>query len=462
MAADAADAAASERWISAWGTALQSIPQLANLPPLYRAPDVAGRTVRQLIYLQIDSKRMRLRISNLYGTEPLVVESMSVARAMSGSNPALRAESARPVLFGGRKSVSVAPGAQITSDAVDFDVAAQQPVAVSMFMGKDQKLVAWHRVSSQVNYISTSGDHTDDASVGAYRTRFTQYAWLTNVVAVENPSAQAVVAIGDSITDGMRSSLNANRRWPDALAKRLAEKSGGQMAVVNAGISGNRLLSNSPCYGEALATRFERDVLRQPGVRAVIVLIGINDINFMAMPAHAGLDCDAPHTEVNADSLVRGYQRLIAQAHQRGIRIYGATLTPALLPPEREAIRTAVNESIRSSRAFDDVIDFDQALRDPARPSVLQKRYDSGDHIHPSDAGYAAMAAAVPLDIVAGAAKHRRVDAPVEKVCFITLLFASAWPSMCRFCRKTRSLQVLSQDEKPPEKRAASSEVGRF
>ena len=404
FAAEAADSTANEHWVSAWGTALQSIPQLASLPPLYRAPDVAGRTVRQLIYPQLDGKRMRLRISNLYGTEPLVITSMSVARATGGSSAAIRAGSARPVLFGGRKSVTVAPGAQATSDAVEFDVSADQPVAVSTFMGKDQKLAAWHRVASQVNYISAPGDHTDDASVGAFRARFTQYAWLTNV-SIESPSAQAVVAIGDSITDGMRSTINANRRWPDALARQLARKSGGQTAVVNAGISGNRLLSNSPCYGEALVTRFERDALRQPGVRAVIVLIGINDINFMAMPARAGLDCDAPHTEVNADALVRGYQRLIAQAHQRGIRIYGATLTPASLPPEREAIRTAVNESIRASRAFDGVIDFDQALRDPARPSVLQRRYDSGDHIHPSDSGYAAMAAAVPTDAFSGAAK---------------------------------------------------------
>ncbi|BAN24356.1 SGNH/GDSL hydrolase family protein [Caballeronia insecticola] len=404
FAAENADAPANEHWVSAWGTVLQSIPQLANLPPLYRAPEVGGRTVRQLIYPQIDGKRMRLRISNLYGTEPLVVESMSVARAVGASSAAIRSGSARPVLFGGRKNVTVAPGAQITSDAVNFDVEAQQPLAVSMLMGRDQRLFAWHRVASQVNYISTPGDHTDDAPPGAFRTRFTQYAWLTNV-AVESPSAQAIVAIGDSITDGMRSSMNANRRWPDALARQVARKSGGETVVVNAGISGNRLLSNSPCYGEALVTRFERDALRQPGVRAVIVLIGINDINFAAMPAHGGLDCDAPHTEVNADALVRGYQRLIAQAHQRGIKIYGATLTPASLPPEREAIRTAVNESIRSSRAFDGVVDFDQALRDPAKPSVLQKRYDSGDHIHPSDAGYAAMAAAVPPEIVAGTAK---------------------------------------------------------
>ncbi|BAO87599.1 SGNH/GDSL hydrolase family protein [Caballeronia cordobensis] len=405
FAAETAEAPpANEHWISAWGTALQSIPQLANLPPLYRAPEVAGRTVRQLIYPQLDGKRMRLRISNLYGTEPLVIESMSVARAVGGSAAAIRVGSARPVAFGGRKSVTVAPGAQATSDPVDFDVDAREPVAVSMFMGRNQKLVAWHRVSSQVNYISTPGDHTDDTSAGAFRTKFTQYAWLTNV-AVDSASAHAVVAIGDSITDGMRSSLNANRRWPDALATQVARKGGGKIGVVNAGISGNRLLSNSPCYGEALATRFERDALRQPGVRAVIVLIGINDINFMAMPPHAGLDCDAPHTEVNADALVRGYQRLIAQAHQRGVKIYGATLTPASLPPEREAIRTAVNESIRTSRAFDGVIDFDQALRDPARPGALLRRYDSGDHIHPSDAGYAAMAAAVPMEFVARATK---------------------------------------------------------
>ncbi|WP_277184865.1 SGNH/GDSL hydrolase family protein [Caballeronia sp. BR00000012568055] len=403
--ARAAEPANNERWVSAWGTALQSIPQLAELPPLYRAPEVGGRTVRQIIYPQLAGKQMRLRISNLYGTERLVVESMSVARGVSGSSAAIRAGSARSVTFDGHKSVTVAPGAQITSDSIGFDIAPFQPLVISSFMGKEQKLVAWHRVSNQVNYISTPGDHADDPSATAFRTRFTQYAWLTNV-SVESPTAQTVVAIGDSITDGMRSSLNANRRWPDVLGRAIAEKSGGQAAVVNVGISGNRLLSNSPCYGEALVSRFERDALRQSGVRSIIVLIGINDINFAAMPAHTGLDCDAPHTQVNADALLRGYQRLIAQAHQRGIRIYGATLTPASLPPEREAIRTAVNESIRSSHAFDGVIDFDQALRDPAHPTALQRRFDSGDHIHPSDGGYAAMAAAVPIDVVLGTPKQ--------------------------------------------------------
>jgi lysophospholipase L1-like esterase len=306
------------------------------------------------------------------------------------------------VLFGGRPNVTIAPGGQIDSDPVALEVSAKQPLAVSVHAGKEQKLVAWHRVASQVNYVSTPGDHAADTSADAFRTRFTQYAWLTNL-AVDDSSAQSVVAIGDSITDGMRSTLNANRRWPDALVRRLAEKGAPGTAVVNAGISGNRLLSNSPCYGEAVIGRFERDALRQPGVRAIVVLIGIN---FAAMPARAGLDCDNPHTEGTADALIRGYQRLIAQAHQRGIKIYGATLTPASLPPEREKIRLAVNESIRSSRAFDGVIDFDRALRDPARPEVLQRRYDSGDHIHPSDAGYAAMAEAVPIEAMASAQAH--------------------------------------------------------
>ncbi|WP_097190032.1 SGNH/GDSL hydrolase family protein [Caballeronia arationis] len=405
FAENATETPAGGHWVSAWATALQAIPQQADLPPLYRAPEIGGRTVRQLVYPQLDGKRVRLRLSNVYGTSPLVIETVHIARAVGGNSAATRPGTDRAVLFGGRPNVTIAPGGQIDSDPVALEVPAKQPLAVSVHAGKEQKLVAWHRVASQVNYVSTPGDHAADTSADAFRSRFTQYAWLTNL-AVDDSSAQSVVAIGDSITDGMRSTLNANRRWPDALVRRLAEKGAPGTAVVNAGISGNRLLSNSPCYGEAVIGRFERDALRQPGVRAIVVLIGINDINFAAMPARAGLDCDNPHTEVTADALIRGYQRLIAQAHQRGIKIYGATLTPASLPPEREKIRLAVNESIRSSRAFDGVIDFDRALRDPARPEVLQRRYDSGDHIHPSDAGYAAMAEAVPIEAMASAQAH--------------------------------------------------------
>ncbi|KVQ06453.1 GDSL family lipase [Burkholderia ubonensis] len=386
--------AAQAGWVAAWATALQPIPDLASPPPLYRAPDVAGRTVRQIVYPTVAGRAARIRLSNMYGSAPLVVESASLARA--GDGAALADGVHVAVRFGGRASVTLAPGQEIESDPVTIDVATGRPYAVSLYMGARQRMTVWHRVSNQVNYVSGPGDHTKDAGAGAFRTRFTQYAWVTELAVEAGAARASVAAIGDSITDGLRSSLNRNRRWPDALARRLAESDA--VGVVNLGISGNRLLSDSACYGTSLQSRFERDALSRSGVKAAIVLIGINDINFATMPPRAGLDCDHPHTQVTATSLIDGYRRLIDAAHRRGVRIFGATLTPAALPAEREAIRLEVNRWIRSGGAFDGVVDFDEALRDAARPNVLQRRYDSGDGIHPSDAGYAAMADAVPVE----------------------------------------------------------------
>ncbi len=400
-AAVAADA--PSHWVTAWATALQPIPDRADLPPLYRAPDVAARTVRQIVYPTLSGRGVRIHVSNAYGREPLVLEEVQLAQSAGGA--ALRDGTAAPVTFAGRKSVVVPPGGELDSDTVSIDVAAGMPYVISTYMGPQQRLTVWHRVSNQVNYVSIPGDHAADPAPSAYRTKFTQYAWVTGLI-VDAPSAAAVAAIGDSITDGMRSSLNRNQRWPDALARRLAENGDRSTAVLNLGISGNRLLSDSACYGDALVRRFDRDVLAHPGVKAVVLLIGINDIDFPAMPPRAGLDCDFPHTPVTAQSLIAGYQQVIGSAHRRGVRIFGGTLTPASLPREREAIRVAVNTWIRTSGAFDGVVDFDAALRDPAQPDRLLPRYDSGDHIHPSDAGYAAMAAAVPLAPVANAARR--------------------------------------------------------
>ncbi|KVM49803.1 GDSL family lipase [Burkholderia ubonensis] len=386
--------AAQAGWVAAWATALQPIPDLASPPPLYRAPDVAGRTVRQIVYPTVEGRAARIRLSNVYGSAPLVVESASLARA--GNSAALADGVPVAVRFGGQVSVTLAPGQEIESDPVTIDVATGRPYAVSLYMGARQRMTVWHRVSNQVNYVSGPGDHTKDAGADAFRTRFTQYAWVTELAVEAGVARASVAAIGDSITDGLRSSLNRNRRWPDALARRLAESDA--VGVVNLGISGNRLLSDSACYGTSLQSRFERDALSRSGVKATIVLIGINDINFATMPPRAGLDCDHPHTQVTAASLIGGYRRLIDAAHRRGVRIFGATLTPAALPAEREAIRLEVNRWIRSGGAFDGVVDFDEALRDSARPNVLQRRYDSGDGIHPSDAGYAAMADAVPVE----------------------------------------------------------------
>lgn len=391
-------AGAPVHWVAAWGTALQPLPQRADLPPLYRAPEVAGRTVRQIVYPTLSGKSVRIHLSNEYGKVPLVIEELRIARSAGGA--AAAGDDAARVTFSGKVAVSLPAGAEMDSDPVAIDVAEGAPYAISAFMGPEQRIAAWHRVSNQVNYVSTPGNHAADASAESFRGRFTQYLWVSGLSVEASSSSAAVAAIGDSITDGMRSSLNQNRRWPDALARRLAAAGDHSIAIVNLGISGNRLLSDSPCYGDALVTRFERDVLRRPAVKTVILLIGINDINFAAMPARSGLDCDSPHTSVAAAQLIAGYQRVIAAARRAGVEVFGATLTPASLPPERESIRLAVNQWIRTGHAFDGVVDFDAALQDRTQPGRLQRTFDSGDHIHPSDAGYAAMAAAVPMDAV--------------------------------------------------------------
>ncbi|OAJ58608.1 GDSL family lipase [Paraburkholderia ginsengiterrae] len=392
----AADAPA--HWVAAWATALQPIPQRADLPPLYRAPEVGGRTVRQIVYPTLSGRSARIHLSNQYGKAPLAVDDLRIARSAGGA--AVSGNGQVRVTFGGKSAVSIPPGGELDSDPVAIDIAEGTPYAISAFTGPEQRIVAWHRVSNQVNYVSTPGNHAADASAEAFRGRFMQYVWVTGISVESMPSSAAVAAIGDSITDGMRSSLNQNRRWPDALARRFAASGDRSTAIVNLGISGNRLLSDSPCYGDALATRFERDVLARPGVKTAILLIGINDINFAAMPPHGGLDCDFPHTSVTAVDLIAGYQRVISAARHAGVKVFGATLTPASLPAQRESIRLAVNQWIRNSRAFDGVVDFDAALRDPAQPDRLRRAFDSGDHIHPSDAGYAAMADAVPMDAV--------------------------------------------------------------
>ncbi|WP_109126322.1 SGNH/GDSL hydrolase family protein [Dyella sp. C11] len=379
-------------------TSLQAIPQRTSLPALYTAPDVAGKTVRQIVYPTLAGESIRLHVSNRYATTPLVIENVRVAPSHGVS--AATASAGVAVSFAGRAGLRLPPGAEADSDPVPLSVVALRPYAVSIHLGADQALQAWHRVASQTSYVSTPGDHTADVDASAFRGHFTQFAWVTSVAV--NHLAPAVMAIGDSITDGMRSTPNAGRRWPDALARRLNDAHQ-PVAVLSAGISGNRLLSDSPCYGERLVSRFEQELDHQPGVRTVVVLVGINDINFPAMPTRQGLDCDAPHTSVNAKDLTSGYRHLIDVAHRHHARLLLGTLTPAGLPPDRESLRLAVNQWIRSQHESDGVVDFDAALRDPARPQQLRANYDSGDHVHPSDAGYAAMAKAVPLPMPGGA-----------------------------------------------------------
>lgn len=379
-------------WVAAWSAAAQAVPPPQNAPSFNKAPDTAGRTVRQIIVPSLSGASVRVRVTNAFGAAPVTLRAITIGSA--GRGPEILAGSLRTLTFGGKPEVTVPAGGAVWSDAVSLQVQASHPIAVSFVAPGNAIATTWHKLASQVSYVSGPGDFSSVADGAAFRGHMTSYVWLDRA-AVEAPGAYAIVAIGDSITDGMRSTLNANRRWPDRFAALASSGAGAErVSIVNVGISGNRLLNDSPCYGKALDTRFATDALDQPGVRDVIALIGINDINFGWMPPHAGLDCDVPHVRVTAADLISGYQRLIAAAHQRHLRIFGATLTPASLPPEREAIRTEVNNWIRTSRAFDGVIDFDAALRDPSQPTRLLPRYDSDDHVHPSDVGYQRMAEA--------------------------------------------------------------------
>jgi lysophospholipase L1-like esterase len=378
----------SGHWVASWAAAPQRVPDRADAPSYNKAPAVDRQTVRQIIYTRLAGNRVRLHLSNRYGSEPLVIARTHIA--LSRSAAATDAASDTLVTFHGKAEAVIPAGGELRSDPVALAVPAGGALAVSFYVDHGVRPLTWHKLASQVNYLSDAGNHAAEPAATVFRKRFTSYLWLDGLDVDTGTRAGdfAVAAIGDSITDGMRSTLNANRRWPDMLARRLV---GTGVSVVNLGVSGNRLLNDSACYGERMVARFTPDALEQSGVR---------DIDFPAMRPRSGLDCDAPHTAVSAADMAAGYESLIAAARARHIRLIGATLTPASFPPAREEIRLAVNHWIRTSGKFDAVIDFDAALRDPAQPSRLIPRFDSGDHVHPSDAGYAEMAGLIPLKLL--------------------------------------------------------------
>jgi lysophospholipase L1-like esterase len=302
----------------------------------------------------------------------------------------------------------------VLSDPVDLAVPAQSDLAVSLHLPGETQATTVHGNAFQTSYVSEPGNFTAAAAFPA-RGKITSWPFLTEVD-VKAAGAVAIVALGDSITDGSNTTVDTNRRWPDVLARRLQASQDGALApprfgIVNRGIGGNRLLRDPgewPPFGRAVLARFDRDVLATAGVRHVVLLIGINDIGHPgtgAMPAAEG---------PTAQDLIAGYRQVIARARTHGIAIHGATLTPfegTVFPGyytvPKEAVRQAVNKWMRESGEFDSVIDFDRALRDPAQPARLLPGYDSGDHLHPNDAGMAALAGAIPLESFDAAARLR-------------------------------------------------------
>ena len=382
----------------------------ASVPTAVPVTDVGvvqDRTLRQIVRTSIAGDAVRIRLTNEFGDSPLVVGEVHVA-LRSGTGTDIVPSSDRVVTFGGATALTIPAGTPVVSDPVALRLAPASDLVISLYLPERTTITTVHGFAFQENVVAP-GNVTGARAVTATAT-FWEWYFLSGVsVRTRNSDAAAIVTLGDSITDGAQTQNNADHRWPDLLAQRLRAAPGfPERGVLNLGISGNRLLydPNPPAgsaaegfaalFGQSALRRFDRDVVAQPGVRFAIVLLGINDIG------HPGTDAVSSEAVTAAD-VIGGYRQLIARAHQAGINIFGGTLMPfkddafGFYSPANELVRQEVNRWIRTSREYDGVVDFDLATRDPADPLHLRPAYDSGDHLHPNDAGAAAMADAVPL-----------------------------------------------------------------
>ncbi len=410
--AGAANNSDSGHWISAWSAAVHAPLPFPGLPP---SPVFENQTVRMVVRPTTGGERVRIRFSNAYGTTALKIGAAHVAISARGA--AINADSDHALTFGGRTSVIVPPGAPVLSDPVDLKLIPFSEVSVSVYLPEKTSSSTVHFWAQHDSYASGTGDLTSSQDIPS-PTVTTSWYWLADLEVWNSDQVGAVVALGDSITDGVGAKQGEYSDWPDLLAKRLSEgQKSPALAVVNEGIGGNRILHDGA--GASALTRFDRDVLAQPGVSSLIVLEGINDLGFPhlkpRLPDGTILkDLPFTHEVVTAEDLIAGLQQIIERAHQHGIRVFGATLTPFegadYYSEEGELARQAVNRWVRTSRAFDGVIDFDAAVRDPDRPTQFRDGYHSGDHLHPSAIGYKAMADAVDLSLLKSsrgvAAKH--------------------------------------------------------
>ena len=361
--------------------------------PWHTIPTLVDSTLREIVHTSIAGKALRVRFTNEFGTEPLKIEAATIA--LSTDAATIDAASLHDLAFHGSASIVIPPGAAVLTDPVQMATPASANLAISLYLPLQQVSdVSVHSSAQQDNYILT-GNHVRDTSFA--QPAVTPSWFFLKGVDVEPAAgdAAAVVAFGDSITDGALSTENANHRWPDYLAKRLqANPATAHLAVLDEGIGGNCVLVR--CVGQNALARFDRDVLAQAGVKYIIVLEGINDIGRLHEP-------NLPDYKLSAEDLEQGLAQLVARAHEHGIRVYGARLTPykgaGYFTEKGEQIRQAVNQWILTSGVFDGAIDFDKATRDPANPLMFAPQYDSGDHLHPKDAGYAAMADSIDLGL---------------------------------------------------------------
>ncbi|HLG71002.1 MAG TPA: SGNH/GDSL hydrolase family protein [Chloroflexota bacterium] len=373
-------------WVGTWTTTPAPVEGIA----------LRDQTIRMIARVSLGSSRVRVRLSNACGLRKLAIGSVCVG--LRGDGAEVQAGTNRKVTFNGSPSTSIPAGALVVSDPVDLEVPALSDVAVSVHLPGDVTetfYVTGHGNAHQTNYISAPGDHTAEDRLPVQQT--TEAFLIVSAVEVEAPDeAGGIVAFGDSLTDANTSTLDANVRWPDQLARRLIARGSRPMGVMNQGIGGNRILHDG--RGDSGLRRFERDVIAQPGVTHAIVLLGINDIRNRTQ---------LPEEFVSGEEMIAGLNQLATRAHAAGIKIFGGTLltfeyetfNPGFYTPEGEAKRQQVNAWIRESGAFDAVIDFEAALRDPSHPTAMLPKWDVGDHLHPSDAGYLHMGDSIDLSL---------------------------------------------------------------
>ena len=401
----AAENSFAQNWVTTWTTAntdpANSLIQTIDKTN-HEVSEIGNQTIREMVRTTVGGRAIRIRLSNAFGTEPVTIDAVYAGLQKEGA--ALQAGSNHAVTFSGKTAITLREGSDALSDEIPLTVTPQQNIAISLYAAKSTGPATGHHHSLQTNYLSESGNFGADESSQQFTKQVGAWFFLAevDVLAAKNVGG-AIVALGDSITDGASTKSDTYMRWTDVLARRFSEnkRASRTFSVLNAGIGGNRVLSSSPCYGENALARLNRDVFSHAGVRYVILFEGTNDIGQPDTKAPPLWTPCLALKHVSADEMIAGYQQIIAQVHARHLKIFGATIMPFQgfngWTEAGEATRVAANNWIRSSHAFDGVIDFDAALANPADHSKFAEQYDSGDHLHPNPAGHEAMARAVDL-----------------------------------------------------------------